>query len=244
MVDRLIYEKYHKNTRLQKSIIEKHDFTYKNILNAIENYIPNRGNVLDIGSGTGSISFYFASRSLNVDGIELSSNAVRYANLNKKRFKLENVNFKNISFERYQTFKKYDFITCFEVLEHVEDDIGCLKKIFGFMRDKSFLAISVPSDSAPLFRLGFLKDFDKRVGHLRRYSELRIKSLLLKSGFDIIDCVKSEGILRNLFFTNSFFGYFIKLTKFKILNSIISNLDNIFVNLFSESQLIIICKKK
>lgn len=239
-----LYEKYHQNIKLQKKIILLHDFTYKNTLIRINKYIPASGSVLDIGSATGTISFYLGSKGLDVDGIELSRHAVKYANLNKQIFKLNNVNFVNSSIENYKANKKYDLITCFEVLEHLKNDKKNLTKINKYMNKNSILAISVPSLNAPLYKLGFLSKFDKEVGHLRRYQMDEIKSLLDRKGFNVIEEFKTEGILRSLLFTNSIFGFIIKFTRFNIINNLISYIDNHTISIFGESQLILICRKK
>ena len=42
---------------------------------------------------------------------------------------IKNVKFITTSIENYKTNKKYDFVTCFEVLEHLEDDVLILNKI-------------------------------------------------------------------------------------------------------------------
>jgi SAM-dependent methyltransferase len=244
MNSKSLYEKYHQNIKLQKRIIFLHDFTYRNTLIKINKYIPASGNVLDIGSATGTISFYLGSKSLKVDGIELSRHAVKYANLNKQIFKLNNVNFINTSIENYKTGKKYDLITCFEVLEHLKNDRENLIKINGYMNKNSILAISVPSLNAPLYKLGLLNKFDKEVGHLRRYQMSEIKSLLNETGFVVVEEFKTEGILRNVLFTNNIFGLIVKFTRFNIINNIISYIDNLTVSIFGESQLILICKKK
>lgn len=239
-----LYETYHKNIKLQKRIISLNDFTYKNTLSKIVKYIPTEGNVLDIGSATGTIGFFFGSKGLSVDGIELSKNAVKYANINKKMFLLNNVNFINTSIERYNTDKKYALITCFEVLEHLSDEISSLRKIAKFMDKNSILVITVPSQNALLYKLGLLDKFDKRVGHLRRYSILGIKALLGRTKFAVLEDFKSEGVVRSLLFTNKLLGFLIKFTRFYFINNIISIIDQKTISIFGESQLILICKKK
>lgn len=244
MVNPALYQNYHLKIKLHKRIIFDDDFTYRNIIGCIRYFLLKDINVLDIGSATGTLSLYFASKRSNVVGVELSKNAYRYANLNKKNLDIENVKFVNTSIENYKTNKKYDLVTCFEVLEHLEDDLSILIKINSMMRLSSMLAISVPSKNAPLYKLNLLYYFDKRVGHLRRYSLSEIKDKINKSGFKVIQHYKKEGILRNILFTNNFFGQIIKFTKFNSINHLITWLDNIFLKLFGESQIILICKKK
>ncbi len=243
MLNISLYELYHQKIKTQKRIITSKDFTYRNIISKIDKYIPSKGNVLDIGSATGTISFYLCSKGLNVDGVELSKKAVVFANLNKKILLLKNVNFINLAIEDYKSKKKYNLVTCFEVLEHLHDDKSCLLKVYNLMTKNSTFIISVPSVNAPLYKLDLLNTFDRKVGHLRRYSAGTIKRLLRKTGFDVIEEFKTEGLLRNMLFISKPLGAFIKLTKINILNDIVSNIDNLMVSIFGESQIILICKK-
>lgn len=244
MLNTLLYENYHSSVRKQHKVIENDDFTYQHLISFIEKYIPYNGKILDIGSATGTLSIYFASLGLTVDGLELSKNAINIANINKKILKIKNVTFLNDSIEEFVTHKKYDLIVCFEVLEHIQDDKKCLIKISKLLVDHGVLAISVPSKNAPLFKMGLLTKFDKKVGHLRRYSLFEIKNLLNSIGIRVIDVKKSEGLLRNILYTNKIMGYFIKLMKIKIIKHIFNLLDQITRVLFGESQVILICRKK
>lgn len=238
-----VYQNYHSKSRLQKRVISEKDFTYRNIIDVAGKYLVRGNKILDIGSATGTLSFYFASRGLQVDGVELSENAFKYANLNKTNLKIKNVNFINTPIEKFHTTKKYDIVTCFEVLEHLVDDVSILKKINKIMNPNSVLMISVPSKNAPLYKLGFLNNFDKKVGHLRRYSDKEIKSVLQLAGFRLVKLIKSESVLRNILYTNNFFGLIVKITKFNIVNDLISFLDKIFLKILGESQIIIVSKK-
>lgn len=220
------------------------DFTYRNIIKSVSPILSNDKKVLDIGSATGTLCFYLASKVLSIDGIELSLNAYRQAKLNKNKLGVKNVNFINSSIEEYKTDKKYDLVMCFEVLEHIENDLLVLQKINKMMKENSTFVISIPSKNAPLHKLGMLIKFDKRVGHLRRYSFDEIGQKINLSGFEIVRSFKYEGILRNFLFTNNFFGQLIIFTKLSLINYLFTKADNFLLNLFGESQIILICKKR
>jgi len=244
MINNALYEKYHENIKPQKRVITESDFTYKNTLSCIMKYIPSKGNVLDIGSATGTIAFFFANKGLKVDGIELSKNAVKFANLNNKKFGFKKVKFYNTSVESFKSNKKYNLITCLEVLEHVEDDLKMLQKISKYMNKNSVLVISVPSINAPLYRLGLLSKFDREVGHLRRYSPSNIASLMKKTNIKIVKLYFTEGMLRSLLYTSPFLSKLLRLTRINLINYFISFIDKFFLYLFSESQIILIGKIK
>lgn len=241
MTNKSLYEKYHNNIRLQKRIIDQYDFTYRNTLSKIQKYIPRSGRVLDVGSATGTVSFYFAARGLIVDGIELSKNAIKYAQLNKKKLGLKNVRFYNQPIESLKFNLKYDLIVCLEVLEHVENDIEVLNLLRRMMSDKSKLIITVPSSSSPLYKLGLLKKFDDEVGHLRRYSSYSLKKILHRTGFNIESEYYSEGIVRSLIFTNKIFGLLVRLTRFRLINNFLNTIDKLSLYFLGESQLIFVC---
>jgi len=176
--------------------------------------------------------------------VELSKNAVKNARLNKKMFGFKDLYFYNTSVESFKTKKKYKLIMCFEVLEHLKNDVMCLNVIKKCMDNNSILAISVPSLTAPLYRLGLLKKFDIEVGHLRRYSIDSIRNTVDASGFEIIEVLETEGLLRNLLFTNKKLSMFVKFMKFDFVNNFFTYFDNKSVSIFGASQLILIIKKK
>lgn len=242
MHNKHLYENYHLGSKLQREVITYDNFTYRNTLDVIRKYISNKKTLLDIGSATGTISLLFASQGMVVDGIEISENGYRAANLNKNKLKIKGVKFHNKSIEEFKTNKKYDLILCLEVIEHIVDDAECLRKITKFMNKDSVLIISVPSQNAPLFKLGLLTKFDKKVGHLRRYSLTKLRCLLESSNLKILEEYEKEGLIRSLLYSNPILGMLIRLTRFSIFNNLFTVLDKISLKLFNESQLIIVCK--
>lgn len=75
--------------------------------------------------------------------------------------------FKNESFSK---------VFCLEVLEHLPDDQGALREIYRILRSNGLVFIAVPNRKA-VWGWGF-NQFDKRMGHLRRYSLSELETLL------------------------------------------------------------------
>lgn len=67
----------------------------------------------------------------------------------------------------------------FNVLEHIEDDGAALRQIHARLKPGACLAIWVPA--FPLL----YSDFDRRVGHHRRYRLRGLKSLVRESGYAV-----------------------------------------------------------
>lgn len=241
-----IHELYHKKTTPSLKVIKDKNFTYRLILDVINRYINQRFDVLDIGCGAGSLSFYLASKGNHVTGIDISEKAIKECVKSLKSLDLNNAEFLQSEFpEKFKLNKKFDGIIFTEVIEHLENDQHAVKKIRSLLQDDGVLILSTPSIHAPLHRLSLTKKFDKEVGHLRRYDVKNLKKLLQDNGFKIIYTKKTEGIIRNFLFVNPYAGKLVRFLNYSsIISDIATTLDNISLKLFGESNYIIVARKK
>lgn len=236
------HEDFHRGTVSQYKFIRKDNFTYRLILEILEKYLRARSSVLDIGCGSGTLSFYLANKDHQVTGIDISEKAIKSCKKTAVNLGIKNANFIVMDFPNEIPKEKYDFIIFTEVLEHLPDDKFALRKIHSLLNPKGILFLTTPSINAPLHKLGLTKKFDKEVGHLRRYQLDELVVTCEKTGFKVLETKKSEGILRNFLFTNAVAGKLVRLIKFKA-SDIVTFLDNISINLFGESDVIIIAQK-
>jgi SAM-dependent methyltransferase len=238
-----LYEGFHSNNRLQKKIISDNNFTYRELIKLLKPLLPKINNVLDIGSGVGTIDFYLGSKGKNVTGIEISQQAVNIAKLNAKIFNLEKkIEFINSTFPSRTITNKYDLVIFSEVIEHLENDKKALNDIWKVLKPGGFLIITTPSMNAPLYRLQLVHRFDKRVGHLRRYTIGNLSNIVIECGFNIILVGKHEGIIRNFLFTNKFAGKFIKFIK-GVLSTFVSFVDSLTIPITGESNIHLVAQK-
>ncbi len=245
------YNTYHKSTSVQGSVIRKDNFTYINVLEPLSKYLKStpiqsgsKKTVLDIGCGAGSLSFYAAEKGNIVYGIDVSPDAIKTCKESAKLLSLKKVFFKTMDFPKDAPSKQFDFIIFSEVLEHIKEEKVALNRVYSILAKNGILLITVPSSNAPLYRLRLLGNFDKRVGHVRRYNQKELVEKLEQHKFRILDKYKKEGILRNLLFTNDFFGKLVRVfNKFGFLAQIFTIVDNIMAKVFGESQILIIAKK-
>lgn len=241
-IQKSIYIKFHKETSVQSSPISSNNFTYKLILEVINKYFCRDMTVLDVGCGAGTLCFYMASQSKTVLGIDIASNAIQAARKSVKKQKLNNITFLKMDFPSQVPKKRFDFIICTEVIEHLKDDKLAVNRIEHLLNKGGIAIISVPSKNAPLFKLGYAQSFDKRVGHLRRYSDKELVNLFKKRNFVILETKKTEGIIRNFLFLNSFAGKSIRFIKLFFVD-LFSLFDELTVPIFGESQLFIVVKR-
>lgn len=200
--------------------------------------------MFDIGCGAGLVDLYFAKKGFTVTGIDISKKAIAAAKKSAKLIGLENrVEFSAIDFPNRVPLGTFDYILCSEVLEHLENDQLALEKLYQLLKKGGIAIISVPSENAVLYRLGLANGFDRRVGHLRRYTLEKLVAICKQSGFKIVDTRKTEGVMRNFLFVIPYAG---KATFF--LRSFIANVfmffDRLSLLLFGESQIFVILKKQ
>lgn len=247
------YDIFHKKAQIQTRIIGKKNFTYRHLLGVIKPYIFGLKNmqkkqfkILDVGCGVGTVDFFLGKQGFNVVGIDISKNAIETAVLNAKQLRLDKtLTFKSFDFLKERLDTMFDFVLCSEIIEHLENDGLAIAKIFSLMENNGILYISVPSKNAPLYKVGFAKCFDKRVGHLRRYDDIGLEKLIKSRGFSILKIGKTEGILRNFLFLSNNAGFFVRiLNKISFLSDLITFFDNLLIPIFGESNIFILAQKK
>ncbi|MBI1366155.1 MAG: methyltransferase domain-containing protein [Alphaproteobacteria bacterium] len=73
--------------------------------------------------------------------------------------------------------EKFDLIVLFDVLEHIEDDVACLKAIRARMSERGWLVVTVPA-------FQFLwSGNDEHNHHFRRYTRARLEAVVRAGGF-------------------------------------------------------------
>lgn len=239
------YESWHKKSLLQKKIINNKNFTYRFLIDVLDRYLPKNPRVLDVGCGVGTIDFFISKKVKSVLGIDISEHSIKLAGENSKLLLLKNLNYKSIDLISLRTIKKFDVVICSEVLEHLKRDIQTVQKIYRLLKPGGTLIVSVPLRTAPLYKLGILKKFDKRVGHLRRYSVEGLVEILKKARFGIKKVEKTEGVFRNFLFTFEIGSIFVKVAnRFGIVSDIFTFIDNLLGEIFGFSNVYIIAHKK
>ncbi len=134
--------------------------------------------LLELGYGQGEMLCNLYHLGFRTFGYDISDQA--YAATSSK---LKSLGFDNIKLLVESPFRsnfRYDYITAFEVLEHVEDDLEFLNNIQSILTKGGFLIISTPAKKAKW------SNNDVISGHLRRYEKDELRQLLQKSRFDVV----------------------------------------------------------
>ncbi len=139
--------------------------------------------VLEVGSGTGNITQFLCANNRQVMATDV---------VPAYRSELQNLfgDNPNVSVGKFDLMAKaepeivanpFETVVCLNVLEHIEDDLFALEQMRDVLQPSGKLALLVPSHQ---FLYG---EFDKAVGHFRRYSKRELTGKLEQVGFRVIE---------------------------------------------------------
>ena len=91
------------------------------MFNIIRNLIPTNSTVVDIGCGTGRLSFQLSDQCKNVVGLDLSSKNIKVAESNLKTSSKINLSFVHGDIKKLQkeSFEKFDFAVITYVIHEI-----------------------------------------------------------------------------------------------------------------------------
>jgi SAM-dependent methyltransferase len=132
------------------------------------------GRACEIGCGHGLVQRQIEDRfGIAVDGIDLNLSSLKASISGKGKLFCYDI------FEERPEFREtYDFLILFDVLEHIEDQLGFLTLASNFVRPGGSIAINVPA------RQELFSAFDVQVGHVRRYSLESLLEVVAKAGLN------------------------------------------------------------
>jgi SAM-dependent methyltransferase len=136
------------------------------------------GEVLDHGAGTGILTERLLGRATHVFALE--PDELLAARLARRFAANPSVTILAGTIETYLEScgsGKLDAIVSSNVLEHLVDDVGCLRRLHEALRPGGALAVYVPA------RGELFGSLDEAVGHQRRYSRSLLHSRLEEAGF-------------------------------------------------------------
>jgi len=145
------------------------------ILELIEPHLGDE--VLEVGAGHGTFTEMLARKAKRVVACDLSE---RCADRLRERFSGdEHVEVLHGSIDSADTHGPFDSVVLINVLEHIEDDDGALRDARSLLKRGGRVVLWVPAFS-------FLySDFDRKIGHHRRYGRTRLRTQLADVGYEV-----------------------------------------------------------
>ena len=153
--------------------------------------LPKGAICLDAGSSSGEFVYLLKKRGFDAQGVEAN---IPYAEYSKKE---HGISVSISPFSEYQTDEKFDLITMFHVLEHLENPVRDLYCLARFLKPDGKLVIEVPNILYP--DMSFTHKWHP--GHLFSFTDQTLSMLLEKSGFKVISCqpIGDKGNLWGIF---------------------------------------------
>ncbi|WP_409341792.1 class I SAM-dependent methyltransferase [Paenibacillus sp. MBLB4367] len=153
-------------------------------------YIPEGVSVLDVACGSGYGTSYVAhySKCRAVIGIDRSDHALEWARTYYPHEKAAYVKGDlSEDFAEQLPIRKFEIITCFETVEHMQDDKAFVAKLYDLLVPGGALLISAPNEDVIPHLDNYC--FPERINphHFRHYRPLELEQLLTNCGFRICE---------------------------------------------------------
>jgi len=156
--------------------------------------------ILDAGSGTGVFSFELGRRfpDARVLGVDLLEEAIRACTYIARKIRAANVEFRRESIENLQYRDTFDLILCIDILEHMEDDVKALCRLYNAAAPRGILLLHVPAyyRRYPIWKKNpnFEVETHLRIG----YEPEQIRDKVTRVGFSLRDSGFTYGFLETL----------------------------------------------
>ena len=171
--------KNYENAEYDSSLEAK--YAAKTYVKNLQKALPKfRGSVLDIGAGDGA--FLSAAQGVLATsnlGIEPSIKAL-------EKCEDQRVNITNIAMEEFETLEKFDLITCFQTIEHLNDPRKFLQNIKKFLSPGGYFAISCHNRLSLVNKILGEKSPIFDVEHLQVFTDQGIERLFEGLNFKIV----------------------------------------------------------
>jgi len=140
---------------------------------AIKRYAADCRNLLEVGCGTGFVLQRLAQDlpEASITGLEYYPDALPIAQERCPRAQLGQADITNLPYDA-----KFDVVGCFDVLEHIPDDLAALRNLYKVMRADGALFVTVPQ------HMWLWSDEDANAMHQRRYTRNELFSKAAAAG--------------------------------------------------------------
>lgn len=178
--------------------------------------------ILDAGCGGGGYVEFLSQKGLEVTGVDKYDEFLLLARERGRLGAYIQGDVTNLPFPD----KTFDCTYCFDVLEHVDDQLA-IRELIRVTRHRLILAVPKEDEIMNAFGLTFLHYQDKT--HLRNYTEATLKELISNSGLDINIfpelAIPAQDLVRQMISShkesNEFLAFIYKNLFYKLLMKIL-----------------------
>ena len=179
-------------SRRDRASFEEADLALEQTLDELDEHVPNynewlrslvepasSGRVLEVGAGRGTFTLALLRTADHVVAVEPSdrgSASIALTTSSDPRVTVVHGYSSDAA-----SLGPFDGAVLSNVLEHIEDDEGVLRELSSLVRPGGRVAVF-----SPAFEL-LMSDFDRSIGHVRRYRKRDLEQRFERAGFDIVD---------------------------------------------------------
>ena len=191
---------------------------------------------LEVGAGKGGLTNLYEKFTKDITLLEPDNKLFQIL---KKKFKKKKIKIKNQTIDKIKF--KYQTIIYFDVLEHIKDDLKEVKVASKKLKKSGNLIFNVPAHQL------FYNEFDKAVGHFKRYNKKDFQDIEKKTDLKIEKLIYYDSIGLLFLILNKIFR--LKKTNLKnkiyfwnILIPLSKIIDKLTFNKFGKSLLCVFKK--
>ena len=175
-----------------RASFEEADSALEQTLEELDQHVPNynewlrslvlpasSGKIIELGAGVGTFTLALLQTAAHVVAVEPSDRgSVALTNAIAGDLRVTVVHGYITDAAAYGPF---DGAVLSNVLEHIEDDETVLRELYAAVRPGGYVAVY-----SPAFDL-LMSDFDRSIGHVRRYRKRELRQRFERAGFDIVE---------------------------------------------------------
>lgn len=179
---------------------------------------PYIGTVLDIGCGIGNFLALAKEKGWKGTGIDFDPNAIESA---RNKIGIDDLEVTDVvTYVASHPEKKFDLITFFDVLEHVDNHNEFIDSIRSLLAPKGYIAMSMPYRK----HAEWLMPLDVPPRHLTRWDRTSLKRFLEARGFNVVYMTRRAVSIREIILKLRFkYG---KKLSFGAVRAVRSNLND------------------
>jgi 2-polyprenyl-3-methyl-5-hydroxy-6-metoxy-1,4-benzoquinol methylase len=172
------------------------------VCNVVERLgLPSNIRVLDTGCGRGISLFYLAGKhpDWQLMGLELDDEMVESCQRAADHW--HSVKFIRATVDELSDSNVYDVALCIDVLEHIPDDAGLLRRIYRALKPGGYLVLHVPKRHQEQWRIWRAFTQHTVAGHVRdEYVEDELRRVFAEAGLHILELHQTFGKLAEIAF--------------------------------------------
>jgi len=160
---------------------------------AIDTYLPDCRNFLEIGCGTGFVLSGICSAfpSIELSGSEISSTGLAFAAKRVPSAQFSQMDARHIPFR-----EAFDAVGAFDVVEHIADDEAVIAEVGKALRPGGSLLVTVPQHPS------LWSPQDEHAHHARRYTAAELGRKVEAAGFEVIRMTSFVSLLLPMMFAS------------------------------------------